>query len=238
MASATLPNTAGAYLQRAATSSLGAKVVMAASGLLFYGWLTLHLLGNLAIFAGAETMNSYAHALQSRPALLWGQRAGLFVVAVTHIVSGIRLARLNRAARPQPYASARRWRQASLASRTMLLSGLVALAFIVFHLLHFTGGLILPEFYAKVPADPTLVPDVFSMVKQSFAVPWVAILYVAAVITIGLHLSHAVWSATQTLGLNGPRWSPFAKAAGLVLGVGLAAAFCTIPLAGLLGFLR
>lgn len=70
MTTATQPITAGGYLRRAATSSLGAKVLMAVSGLLFYGWLTLHLLGNLSIFAGGPTMNEYAHMLQSKPALL------------------------------------------------------------------------------------------------------------------------------------------------------------------------
>ncbi len=238
MASSTTTVTAGAYLRRAAASSLGAKVLMAVSGLLFYGWLVLHLLGNLAIFAGQETMNEYAHLLQSKPALLWGQRIGLLAVALTHIVTGIILTRRNAAARPQPYQSPRNWRQASLASRTMAISGLVVLSFIIFHLLHFTGGVVLSEFYAKTPVDPSQVPDVYAMVTRSFHTPWVALVYFVGMGFIGLHLSHAVWSATQTLGLNGPKWTPLAKTLGFALGVGLAAVFSLIPAANLADIIK
>ena len=238
MASPTTTVTAGAYLRRAAASSLGAKVLMAASGLLFYGWLALHLFGNLSIFAGQETFNEYAHLLQSKPALLWGQRIGLLAVVLTHIGTGIMLTRRNQAARPQPYQSPRHWRQASLASRTMAVSGFVVLAFLVFHLLHFTGGLVLSEFYAKAPTDPTKIPDVFSMVSRSFHTPWVALVYLVGMGFIGMHLSHAVWSATQTLGLNGPKWTPFAKTLGFILGVGIAAAFALIPAANLADIIK
>lgn len=237
MSAATTPMTAGAYVRRAATSSLGAKVVMAASGLLFYGWLILHMMGNLALFAGRETENKYAHFLHSTPELLWAQRIGLFLVVVAHVVTGIRLALLNRAARPQPYASPRSWRQATLASRTMALTGLVVLAFVIFHLLHFTGGVVFPRNFAQ-PYGPEGMLDVYGMVARSFAVPGIALIYVVAMGVIGFHLSHAVWSATQTLGLTGPKWTPFARLAGLVLGVGVATVFCLIPLAGLFGIIR
>jgi len=236
MSSASQPATAGTYVKRAASSSLGMKLVMAASGLLFYGWLILHLVGNLSIFAGRLTMNEYAHLLHSKPALLWGQRIALLAIVATHIYTGIRLAQINRAARPQPYQSPRKWRQATLASRSMLVSGLVVLGFLAFHLAHFTGNVILPEFAPKTNVDGIL--DVYSMVVQSFRIPWVAALYIVGVGTIGLHLSHAVWSSTQTLGLNGPKWTPMAKTLGFLLGVGVAALFCLIPLAGVLQILK
>jgi succinate dehydrogenase / fumarate reductase cytochrome b subunit len=203
---------------------------MAVSGLIFYGWLCLHMVGNMAVFAGHEAMNKYAHLLQSNKELLWAMRIGLLAVVVTHIATAIRLSRKNRAARPEAYQSARNWRQASLASRTMLVSGLVALAFLVFHLAHFTGGMIQSQFYAGNTQWDGL-PDVYGMVTGSFRNPVIALVYVVSVGTIGMHLSHAVWSATHTLGLTGPKWTPWAKSAGWILGVGVAALMCLIPLA-------
>jgi succinate dehydrogenase / fumarate reductase cytochrome b subunit len=211
---------------------------MGVTGLLFYGWLLLHLAGNLAVFAGRATENAYAHFLKATPELLWGQRVGLFIVVVLHIYSGIRLAGINRRARPEPYASPRRWRAASFASRSMALTGVLALAFILFHLLHFTGGLILPAHYASVPTDPAQIPDVYGMVVNNFAIPWVAIVYIVGLSLVGLHLSHGVWSATQSLGLNGKKWTPFMKTLGLIMGVGVAALFILIPLAALTGVLK
>lgn len=221
---------------RAVTSSLGAKVVMAVTGALMFLWLIAHLAGNLAIFGGAETMNAYAHFLKSTPEILWPMRIGLLVVFGLHVWSGVRLASLNRKARPQAYAF-RRWRKATFAGRTMILSGVVALAFIVFHLLHFTGGVILPEFFANPPADPVQTPaDVYGMVVKSFKLPWVVAIYVIGVGLVGLHLSHGVWSATQSLGLNGRKFTPFMSRAGQLLGWGLAALFLLIPIAVLATF--
>jgi succinate dehydrogenase / fumarate reductase cytochrome b subunit len=238
MQAATHPMTVGGYVTRAISSTLGAKLVMAVTGALFYVWLVLHLVGNLAVFAGPEMENKYAHFLKSTPELLWPMRVGLFVVVVLHIVTGIRLARLNRAARPQPYASKRNWRQATFASRSMLVTGLCALLFIVVHLLHFTGGIILPSVYAVTPTDPAKIPDVYGMIVRSFQLPPVALFYAAGMFCVGLHLSHGVWSATQTLGANGRKWTPFAKVAGAVLGIGVAALFTLIPLAALFGVIK
>ena len=232
--SAATSQTAGGYLGRTFSSALGAKVLMALSGLLFYGWLILHLLGNISIFAGSETMNEYAHLLASKPALLWGQRIGLLAVVLTHIVTALKLSAKNRAARPQPYASPRKWRQATLASRTMLVSGLIVLAFLVFHLAHFTLHLV----PGTVLGERAGLPDVAGMVIAAFHNPAIALFYVVAVGFIGFHLSHAVWSASQTLGFTGPRVRPVTTTLGWVLGVGLATFFCLIPLAGLAGLLH
>jgi succinate dehydrogenase / fumarate reductase cytochrome b subunit len=232
--------TVGGYLQAALRSSLGAKLVMAVTGLIFYVWLILHLLGNLSVFAGAETMNAYAHFLQSKPELLWASRIGLLGVVLAHVFTGISLSTKNKAARPTAYQSPRNWRQASLASRTMLVSGLVALTFLLVHLLHFTGGVLQPDSFAKTHTtlvDGEQVADVYAMVKAAFETPGYALFYVFSVGMIGFHLSHAVWSATHTLGFTGPRWTPFAKKLGWALGVGVAALFCLIPIAGLAGFL-
>lgn len=220
------------FINRALTTSLGAKLVMAISGILLYGWLILHLLGNLAVFAGPEMMNTYAFFLKNNPELLWPMRIGLLALIAAHIVSAARVSAMNRAARPVPY-EVKRWRQATFASRTMLVSGVIVLGFIVFHLAHFTTGDILTEYFERTyqAADGRVIPDVHQMVALGFRNDFVVLIYLVGVGLVGLHLSHGVWSALQTLGLNGKKWTPFAIKLGLVLGFGLALLLLTIPIA-------
>src|SRR5262245_39654676 len=126
-------------LPRPVTSSLGSKYVMAITGLLLIGFVLGHMTGNLLIFAGPDAMHGYAAGIKSRPALLWGVRLGLLAVFVVHVLIGIRLTLANKAARPTPYAYEDTL-QASWASRHMMLTGLLLLAFVVYHLAHFTLG--------------------------------------------------------------------------------------------------
>jgi succinate dehydrogenase / fumarate reductase cytochrome b subunit len=225
------------FVGRAVTSSLGAKVVMAVTGLAFYGWLVLHLAGNLGVFGGPETENTYAHFLKGNPEILWAQRLVWMLLFPLHIISGIRLAMLNAAARPQGYASPRNWRQASLASRTMIVSGVIVLAFFVFHILQFTWVGIANNYFADNYKNANGVADVYGMVINAFRVPWVAAFYVIGVSLVGFHLSHGLWSGVQSLGLNGKKWTPFAKQAGLILAVALAVGFAIIPISVLTGII-
>jgi succinate dehydrogenase / fumarate reductase cytochrome b subunit len=228
----------GGFLQRAATSSLGAKIVMAVTGLVFYAWLALHLLGNLGVFAGREFENHYAHFLLSNPEILWGQRLLWMTIFPIHILSGIRLAALNRAARPEAYASKRSWRQATLASRTMAISGLVVLGFFCFHLFHFTWVGVANTYFAEEHLDALGQKDVYGMVLHAFANPLIAAFYAVGVSLVGFHLSHGLWSGVQSLGLNGRKWTPFAKKAGFVLALATGLAFASIPVAVLLGVIH
>lgn len=218
-----------------ARTSIGAKWVMAITGVLFLLWLIGHLVGNLGVFAGSEVFNAYAAFLKANAGLLWTIRIGLIVVVVLHVLAGLRLAQLNRQARPVGYQGYK-YREASWASRTMPWSGIVILAFVVFHLLHFTIGTIFPASFAVT--DEAGRHDVYRMLVEGFSHPWVVILYVVAMVLVGLHLSHGIWSSTQTLGLNGRKWTPFALVAGKWLGILIAAGFIIIPLAvafGLVG---
>lgn len=224
-----------AYTRRVATSSLGAKLVMAVTGLLFLVWLALHLAGNAAMFGGAETMNKYAALLADNPPILWGQRIGLFAVVVLHVLSGLRLAAMNRAARPEPYAY-KRWRKASLASRTMAVSGIIVLVFMVFHLAHFTWHWVVPEYGTY--RDAADRHDVFKMVASGFSSAPIALFYVLVMGLVGLHLSHGFWSAFQTLGVNGRKWTPFASKLSLGIAIALAVGFAAIPLSILFGVVR
>src|SRR5213080_4085508 len=119
------------------TSSLGKKYLMAVTGLVMFGFVIGHLVGNLQIFLGPEAINRYGHFLQSNPELIWPARLGLVLMVGMHIWSAVELSWENKAARPVPYAAYQPV-ASTYASRTMLMSGVIIFVFIVYHLLHFT----------------------------------------------------------------------------------------------------
>lgn len=192
-------------------SSVRSKVVMALSGLVLVSYVVFHMLGNLQVFEGAHALNGYAAFLRDMPILLWMARIGLLSLAVLHIVLAIRLTLRNRRARPVAYA-VREYRQASFASRTMAASGLVLLFFIIFHLLHLTAGVIDPSSADRRDAEG--YRDVYGEIVHAFQNPFIAALYLAGQLGLGLHLSHAVTSSLQTLGLEHAAFNRFFKAAG------------------------
>lgn len=213
-------------------TSLGSKVVMAVTGLLLFLFLLGHMAGNLLVFRGQQAMNDYAYFLQHSPVLLWGARIGLLALFSLHVATGLRLARQNREARPERYVHEDTV-QASFASRSMLLSGLVVAAFLLYHLLHFTFGAIQRDNYLLHDASGR--HDVFTMVVLGFRNPVVALSYVAAVLLLGLHLSHGLQSLFQSLGLRHARFSPIVGTAAPVVAALLVAGFLAVPLSILLG---
>ena len=180
-------------------STLGKKYIMAITGFLLFGFVIVHLLGNLQIFLGPTPINEYAHFLKAKPAVLWGARAGLLVIALLHIVTAYQLIARNRAARPVKYSSGKAPVKASLASRTAAISGTILLVFIVFHLLHYTVGLIDP---ALLQLRREGMHDVFGMMVQGFSNPFVAAFYLLAMAVLCLHLAHGVSSMFQSLGIK------------------------------------
>src|SRR5947209_8884416 len=142
---------------------------MAITGFALVGYVIVHMLGNLQVFQGPEALNAYAHTLKSMPKLLWTARIGLLVLFLAHVYLGVKLYAENRAARPVGYVRFR-YAEASLATRTMLLSGLVLLAFIIFHLLHLTLGAVKPENFDRVETLPDghTRHDVYAMVVLGF----------------------------------------------------------------------
>ncbi len=178
-------------------STIGKKAVMAVTGVLLFGFVVLHMLGNLKIFTGAEHFNEYAESLRTlgapllgRGQLLWILRAALTLAVVLHILAAYQLTRLNNAARPVSYAKKTRVRS-SYAALTMRWGGVVIALFVVYHLLHFTTGDVHPEFVHG---------DVYSNVVSGFEVWYVAAFYILAMTALGLHLYHGLWSMFQTLG--------------------------------------
>jgi succinate dehydrogenase / fumarate reductase cytochrome b subunit len=202
-------------------TTIGKKAVMAVTGLILFGFIVSHLLGNLQIYLGRETMDHYAVSLRTRPALLWAARAGLLVAAILHIVASVQLTALKNAARPIGYVK-KKDVQASLASKTMMWSGPIILAFLIFHLLHLTWGTVHPNFQELHPYE--------NMVSGFRVIP-VAIFYVVAVCMLGLHLYHGVWSMFQSVGVNHPRYTPMLKKFAAYASVLLVIGFISIPIA-------
>ena len=221
-------------LSRGYRSSLGKKYVMAITGFLLFLFVIVHMAGNLQVYLGREPMNAYAELLKSRPGLLWTARGGLFVIAVLHIISALQLAAENRAARPEPYAEGKPI--ASLASRTILLSGLIVFAFIVYHLMHFTFGVTNPDFMDL--RDASGRHDVFSMVVEAFRNPYVSTFYIISMGLLCLHLSHGVSSLFQSLGIRRKgtvaAFNSVARIAAIVIFIGN----CSIPISILAGVVK
>ncbi len=217
-------------------SSIGGKVTMAVTGLLLFGFTVAHLLGNLQLLKGPDAINAYAKMLHDLGPLLWVARIGLLAIFVLHVVTAIRLSRANKAARPVPYAKDATM-VATFASRSMLFSGLSLLAFVVYHLAHFTFGVTNPEHYAK-KAAAAQGHDVYSMVTASFQVPAIAIAYAGFQIVLFLHLKHGIQSLCHTLGLHHGRYTPMIKTLSFVLAAGVAGGNALLALSVLLGIVK
>lgn len=230
-------DTFGAYITRFFTSSIGAKVLMAVTGLGLVIFIIGHLVGNLLIFGGPDATNGYARALHANQLFLWTARVGIIVLFLAHILGSLRTKLWDRESRPVRYAVDAS-RKASFASRTMLITGLLILAFLVYHLAHFTLGWTHPEEFAKAdPLNPEAGLDVYRMIVLGFTRPGVSILYGIAMVFLGLHMSHGISSMFQHVGLWGERFARFIRAAGVAVAVAIAVLFVLIPAAILLGII-
>ncbi|HEY0690027.1 MAG TPA: succinate dehydrogenase cytochrome b subunit [Kribbella sp.] len=213
-------------------STIGKKAVMAVTGLMMVLFLLLHMLGNLKIFFGPHDFDSYAAWLRTigEPLLhyawfLWIQRAVLLVVVVLHIVCAAQLSKRDLAARPTRYAHGQR-AKASFATRTMRWGGIILALFIVWHLLDLTVGVTNPDFAAGRPYHNVVV---------DFQVWWINIIYIVAVLMVGLHINHGFWSASQTLGLNRPARDRAIRTVGTTLAVTITVGFLAVPIGVMTG---
>lgn len=215
-------------------SSIGKKAVVSVTGLLLSGFVVAHMLGNLQIFMGQDALNAYAKKLQSMPLLLWPARLFLLAVLILHLAVSLKLAFENRKARPVQYVF-KDTVQASFASRTMVLTGLIIFLFIVYHLLHFTLGITNPDFFHLVDAKGR--HDVYSMAVLSFQNYYISGVYILAMFFLCLHLSHGLSSFPQSLGLSEEKCIPRLKCFANLAAVIIFLANSSIPAAVLLGFL-
>ncbi len=222
----------GKYLK----SSVGAKHLMAITGLMLVGFVFAHMIGNLQIFKGQDAINSYAVKLQGLGPLLWIMRAGIVVAFVLHIYSAIRLVWMNSAARPVKYKKVKN-DKSSFASRTMIYGGIIVALFLVFHLMQLTlGGGPLPENFNLV--DELGRHDVYNMTVLGFQNPAVAGAYVVAMLALAIHLSHGVTSLFQSLGLSHPKYNGMIKMAGPAIGTLVFLGNSSMPIAVLAGIVK
>lgn len=222
-------------------SSLGKKYVMAVTGFALFLFVIGHLVGNLQIFLGPEAINKYGHFLQSNPELIWPARLGLLTLVALHIWSAIQLSRENRAARPVGYGEYKPV-GSSYASRTMLMSGLIVLAFIIYHLLHYTIRVESINFTGqnfvtmKQMVDGHEQHDIFRMMVVGFRQPFVTLFYVVGVGLLCLHLSHGVSSMFQSIGWKNKAYTPLLNTGARIIAAAIFLGYISIPVAILLGY--
>jgi len=208
----------------------GKKVIMAITGAILFLFVLGHMIGNLQIYEGRERLNDYGRFLRLEPALLWAVRLGLLLSVVLHIWASVALAIRKIDARPVAY-SKRDNVASDYASRTMYWSGPILLAFVIFHLLHFTAG-------AIHPGGDFVEGDVYHNVVTGFQVWWVSAWYIFSMVLLGFHLRHGFWSMFQSVGINHPRHTPILKKVALVFAIVIVAGYISVPLSVLTGLVR
>jgi len=222
-------------------ATIGKKVIMAVTGLILFGFVVGHLIGNLQVYQDALAvragqpplkLNHYAELLRSAPALLWAARLTLLTAVGLHVWAALALWLRQRDARPIPYKM-RANLASGLSSRTMIVSGLTIAAFVIFHILHLTTGTVHPGF-----RELETGVDVYANVVNGFSVWYVSLFYIVAMVLLGLHLSHGIWSMLQTVGLDFPRYNRLIKNISSVIAWIIVAGNISIPLAVLAGFIR
>ena len=205
------------------SSTIGQKVIMAVTGLMMVGFVLGHMVGNLLIFAGQDALNAYAEFLQhGTHGLVWAVRGGLLAALALHIWSSVKLTRINSAARKTSYQHKLKVQKTSYAAITLRYGGFMLFCFIIYHLAHFTFGTGIEGFEKA---------EVYGNVIRGFTVPWVSGIYIIAMLALGMHLYHGVWSGLQTLGLNNPRYNALRKALSTLLAAAVVLGNCLIPIA-------
>ncbi|MBK8165544.1 MAG: succinate dehydrogenase cytochrome b subunit [bacterium] len=211
-------------------SSVGKKVITGLTGFLLVGFVIVHLLGNLTLFIGPDAFNGYAHFLETAVHgwLIYAFEAGLLVIFAFHIAAAVTVAVTDKlAARKQGYKYAKnaggRSRK-TLASRSMIISGVVIAVFVIAHIFMF-------KFNAgnAFEKDANGTKNLFKVVVTAFKDPAFTAFTVVAMILLGMHLRHGAWSAFQSLGWTNDRWLPFLTRAALVVSIVLAVGFILLP---------
>jgi succinate dehydrogenase / fumarate reductase cytochrome b subunit len=235
-ATATVRTKSRGFISNFCHSSVGKKMIVAVTGIILILFVIGHLLGNLQIFLGPEWINGYSQHLHDLGPLLWLVRIFLLTTVIIHIYVTIRLAIDNRRARPEAYRD-RDYVKATFASRHMVMSGLIVLAFIIYHLAHFTVR-VTDKRFALLKMDPSGHYDVYSMMVYAFQNPYVSAFYILGLFLLAMHLSHGASSFFQSLGLNNQKLTPPLTIGGRIFAWLLFIGYTSIPVAVLLGLVR
>lgn len=214
------------------TSTIGRKILMAVTGLFMLLFVIVHLLGNSSIFLGQHALNTYAEKLHSLGPLVWAFRAFLLAMLGIHVIFGVLLTLENWSSNPGKYAVNRKLR-ATFSGETMIWTGTLLFAFLVYHLLQFTFRVtpdIVPTALAERPGD------VYSMVVSSLRHTGISLLYVGGMVVLFLHLKHGIQSFFQSLGISNDRTLPRYETLGIVLSALFLLGYSAIPVLILVGF--
>lgn len=218
-------------------STVGKKVIMAVTGAIWIGFVIAHVAGNLQAFAGREKLNAYSALLHGMGAeLLLLMRVVLFIALVLHLLMAFQLTRMAKAARPVGYKM-RESQVSTFASRTMRWGGVLLLAFIIFHLLHFTTRDVDPAGWAQ-RFDSAGRYDIYGNIVASFRIWWVSAVYIAAMGILALHMWHGVWSFGRSLGVAQPSPNPLRRRIAPIVALGLFIGFSIVPIAVMAGLIR
>jgi len=227
-------------LQLLLRSTIGRKYLVALTGAILVGFVIVHMAGNLQIYGGPDLINHYGHFLKSNKLVLWSFRLFLLGTVCVHIWAAISLAVQNKKARPEAYQKPNTI-QATLASVTMVITGSIILAFIIFHLLHFTTQTIDPSFqqlWTRIGDAGPLVPDIYTMMIKGFSNPFVSAFYILSMALLSFHLSHGIGSIFQTLGWRTKHTQVVTDNIGRVIAVVVFLGMSSIPAAILLGLVK
>jgi succinate dehydrogenase / fumarate reductase, cytochrome b subunit len=211
-------------------STNGKKVVMAVTGAILFLFVLGHMIGNLQVYEGPDRLNAYGHFLHAVPEILWAVRSVLILSVVLHIWSSLQLAIRKTQARPVGYAKKDNV-ASDYASRTMYWSGPILLAFIIYHLLHLTAGVV-------QPGGTFVEGDVYHNVVSGFQVWYVSAWYIFSMILLGFHIRHGAWSMFQSIGFNHPRHTPILKKGAAAFAIIIVAGYISIPITILLGLVK
>ena len=198
-------------------SSIGKKLMMAITGFSFCGFLAAHLAGNLTIYGGKEAFNGYAAHLHALGPLLTVAELGLLTFALVHVITGLALFLGNLKARPVRYAVNKSAGGRTVGSATMPYTGVILLAFIIFHLMNF-------HFVDKT--DTTI----FNIVANAFSNTGYVLIYIVAMVAAAIHVSHGFWSAFQTVGANHPKYMPLFRTVSIAFAVVVGIGFGFLPI--------
>ncbi len=210
---------------------------MGVTGLIGIGFLILHAAGNLQAFESASKLNDYSAMLHGPASeLLWLLRVVLVVAVVLHVLMAYQLTRISMAARPIGYQH-REPQVSTLAARTMKWGGVLLLAFIVFHILHFTTQTLDPGGWRGV-TDSQGHRDVYGNIVASFRVWWVSAFYIVAMLALGMHLYHGTWSSVRTLGYAKPSHNPLHRRLALAVAIVIWLGFTIVPVGVIAGVIR
>jgi succinate dehydrogenase / fumarate reductase cytochrome b subunit len=205
-------------------STIGKKVVMATTGLIGFGFVLGHMTGHLLTFKGAEAYNAYAHFLKHTAGLLWTTRFVLLASIILHVHAAFSLWSRNNEARPKAYYQ-RKDLATNYAALTMRYGGVLLLLFITYHLAHFTWGV--TETIDGVPFD---VDNPYNNLVLSFQKPALAGFYIVCMCALGMHLYHGIWSLTQSVGLDHPKYNTLRQRAAMVGSALVVIGFIVVPI--------